>query len=278
MSPSLTSDQVNRIVANQHHDPFEILGPHAIDQNGQSGWVIRAYLPNADSATVIFAEQESEYPMTAVHHPHFFECSFHALVLSTYQFRVTEAGQEKVIYDPYAFKSPLLTEFDQYLFAEGNHHRIYEKLGAHLTTNEGINGVYFAVWAPNARNVSVIGDFNEWDGRQHQMRKGPTGIWEVFVPELGIGTCYKYEIKNPEGHIYEKTDPYGFYQEVRPKTASVVADLEGYDWKDADWIEKRRQTDALARLFQSMKCIWGPGCTALPIIRHCLKTVSVAHR
>jgi 1,4-alpha-glucan branching enzyme len=247
MSLSLTSDQVNRIVANQHHDPFEILGPHAVEQNGQSSWVIRAYLPNAEAATVVVAGQGSEYPMHTVHHPHFFECSLHTSTPPAYQFRVKEAGQERVIHDPYAFKSPLLTEFDQYLFAEGNHHRIYEKLGAHPTTNEGVSGVYFAVWAPNARNVSVIGDFNEWDGRQHQMRRGPTGIWEVFIPGLGVGTCYKYEIKNSEGHIYEKTDPYGFYQEVRPRTGSVVADLEGYDWKDVDWIEKRRQTDALTQ-------------------------------
>ncbi|MGB8699108.1 MAG: 1,4-alpha-glucan branching enzyme [Thermosynechococcaceae cyanobacterium] len=244
MSSSITPEQVQQIVANQHHDPFEILGPHA---NGQSAWVIRAYLPSAESATVICPEQRTEYPMQSSHHPHFFECTLNVAELPTYQFRLTESGQERVIYDPYAFKSPLITEFDQYLFGEGTHYRIYEKMGAHLATVDGVSGVYFAVWAPNARNVSVIGDFNYWDGRKNQMRKGPTGIWELFIPELTVGQCYKYEIKNAEGHIYEKTDPYGYYQEVRPKTASIVADLSDYVWNDASWLEQRRHADPLAQ-------------------------------
>ena len=129
----------------------------------------------------------------------------------------------------------MLTEFDLHLFGEGNHHRIYEKLGAHPTEIDGVKGVYFAIWAPNARNISVLGDFNHWDGRKHQMRKGNTGIWDLFIPELGVGISYKYEIKNYEGHIYEKSDPYGFQQEVRPKTASIVTDLDTYTWNDADW-------------------------------------------
>jgi 1,4-alpha-glucan branching enzyme len=247
MSSPITSEQVQRIVANQYQDPFDILGPHPIDKEGKPAWVIRAYLPNAEAATVICPGLRSEYPMESCHHPHFFECVLDAKEPPTYQLRISEAGHERVMYDPYAFKSPLLTEYDQYLFAEGTHHRIYEKLGAHLTTVEGIKGVYFAVWAPNARNVSVIGDFNYWDGRKHQMRKGPTGIWDLFIPELGAGTSYKYEIKNPEGHIYEKSDPYGFYQEVRPKTASIVADLDAHTWNDADWLENRRNSDPLAK-------------------------------
>jgi 1,4-alpha-glucan branching enzyme len=247
MFPSITSDQVQRIVANQHQDPFDILGPHPIDQAGKPAWVIRAYLPSAESATVICPGLRSEYPMESCHHPHFFECILDAEEPPTYQLRISEAGHERVMYDPYAFKSPLLTEYDQYLFAEGTHHRIYEKLGAHLATVEGVSGVYFAVWAPNARNVSVIGDFNFWDGRKHQMRKGSTGIWDLFIPELGAGTSYKYEIKNPEGHIYEKSDPYGFYQEVRPKTASIVTDLDAHTWNDADWLENRRNSDPLVK-------------------------------
>jgi 1,4-alpha-glucan branching enzyme len=247
MSFPITSEQVQRIVANQHQDPFDILGPHPIDQEGKPAWVIRAYLPNAEAATVICPGLRSEYPMESCHHPHFFECVLDVKEPPTYQLRISEAGHERVMYDPYAFQSPLLTEYDQYLFAEGTHHRIYEKLGAHLTTVEGVKGVYFAVWAPNARNVSVIGDFNYWDGRKHQMRKGSTGIWDLFIPELKAGTSYKYEIKNPEGHIYEKSDPYGFYQEVRPKTASIVADLDAHTWNDADWLENRRNSDPLAK-------------------------------
>jgi 1,4-alpha-glucan branching enzyme len=247
MTVSISPDQVQRIIANQHHDPFEVLGPHSVEINGALSWVIRAYMPTAEAVMVICPDQRSEHPMQASQHPHFFECTLEGKELPTYQFRVTEGGHERVMYDPYAFKSPLLTEYDRYLFAEGNHQRIYEKLGAHPTTLEGVNGVYFAVWAPNARNASVIGDFNFWDGRQHQMRKGPTGIWDLFIPELAVGTSYKYEIKNEAGHIYEKTDPYGFYQEVRPKTASIVADLSDYTWNDTDWLENRRHADPLAQ-------------------------------
>ncbi|HEY9827156.1 MAG TPA: 1,4-alpha-glucan branching enzyme, partial [Stenomitos sp.] len=210
-------------------------------------WVIRAYLPNAESVVVMCPERRSEYVMQPTHHPHFFECSLEGATPPSYQFRITEGGYERVIYDPYAFKSPLITEYDRYLFGEGSHQRIYEKLGAHVTVIDGVSGVYFAVWAPNARNVSVLGDFNYWDGRKHQMRKGPTGIFDLFIPGLDVGTSYKYEIKNYEGHIYEKTDPYGFHQEVRPKTASIVADLDSYAWQDAAWLEQRRNSDPLAQ-------------------------------
>ena len=152
--------------------------------------------------------------MKSEHHPHFFECTIEIPELANYQLRVKEGEHDRFIYDPYAFRSPKLTEFDLHLFSEGNHHRIYEKLGAHLTSVDGITGVYFAVWAPNARNVSVLGDFNYWDGRKHQMRKSQNGIWELFIPGLLVGTHYKYEVKNQDGHPYEKSDPYGFQQEV----------------------------------------------------------------
>jgi 1,4-alpha-glucan branching enzyme len=118
-------------------------------------------------------------------------------------------------------------------------------MGAHPLTVEGVAGVYFAVWAPNARNVSIIGEFNNWDGRLHQMRKRGNGTWDLFVPEVAVGTKYKYEVKNWEGHIYEKSDPYGFYQEVRPKCASIVADLDSFEWHDAEWLEQRRNTEQL---------------------------------
>jgi len=247
MTITVTPDQIDRIVWNQHQDPFEVLGPHRIERDGEPAWVVRAYLPTADAASVIFPEERTEYPMQALHNPHFFECTVDVPELSNYQLRIKEGEHERVIYDPYSFKSPRLTEFDLHLFAEGNHHRIYEKLGAHVTRIDGVEGVYFAVWAPNARNVSVIGDFNYWDGRKHQMRKGLSGIWELFIPELGFGEHYKYEIKNQDGHIYQKSDPYGFQQEVRPKTASIVTDLTAYTWDDNAWMEKRRHTDALSQ-------------------------------
>ena len=203
------------------------------------------YLPRANAAWVILPEERKEQPMKSVHHPHFFECVLEKSDLSNYQLRIQEGEHERVTYDPYAFRSPLLTDFDIHLFGEGNHHRIYEKLGAHLTQVNGVAGVYFAVWAPNARNVSVLGDFNQWDGREHQMRIRDGGIWELFIPSVNPGVSYKYEVKNQTGHIYEKTDPYGFQQEVRPKTASVVCDLSTYCWSDEDWIAQRRHTDPL---------------------------------
>ncbi len=247
MSLIIAPEQIDRIVWNQHHDPFEVLGPHRVEVDGKTSWVVRAYLPNAEAAWVVRPEERMEYPMQAVHHPHFFEATIETPELANYQLRLKEGEHERVIYDPYAFRSPLLTDFDLHLFSEGNHHRIYEKLGAHFTEIDGINGVYFAVWAPNARNVSVLGDFNYWDGRKHQMRKGSTGVWELFIPEVAVGDSYKYEIKNYDGHIYEKSDPYGFQQEVRPKTASIVTDLDSYQWNDADWMETRRHTDALTQ-------------------------------
>ncbi len=244
----IAPEQIDKIVWNHHQDPFEVLGPHPLEQNGKvESWIVRAYLPNAQAAWVVCPDERQEYSMQSVHHPNFFECKIDRAELANYQLRIHEGSHERVIYDPYAFRSPKLTDFDLHLFAEGNHHRIYEKMGAHAMEQNGVQGVYFAVWAPNARNASVLGDFNNWDGRQHQMRKRGNGTWELFIPELGPGTHYKYELKNWEGHIYEKTDPYGFSQEVRPKTASIVSDLESYQWNDRDWMEQRRNGDPLEK-------------------------------
>ena len=247
MSLTIAPEQIDRIVWNQHHDPFEVLGPHMIQQDGKTVWAVRAYLPQAEAAWIILPESRKDYPMQTSHHPHFFECIIEAKEVSNYQIRYQEGEHERVIYDPYAFRSRRLSDFDLHLFAEGSHHRLYEKMGAHPTQIDGVDGVYFALWAPNARNISVLGDFNHWDGRKHQMRKGNGGIWELFIPGSDIGDRYKYEIKNNEGHIYEKSDPYGFRQEVRPKTASIVTDLEAYAWHDQDWMEKRRHTDPLTQ-------------------------------
>ena len=135
-----------------------------------------------------------------------------------------------------------LTDFDFYLFGEGKHYRIYEKLGAHLSEREGKSGVYFAVWAPNAQEVGVVGDFNHWNVHQCLMKRNQMGIWEVFVPGLKLGEKYKYAIKNAHGNYCFKTDPYGYQQELRPATASIVTDLD-YSWQDQSWLEKRRQSD-----------------------------------
>jgi 1,4-alpha-glucan branching enzyme len=139
-------------------------------------------------------------------------------------------------------------ELDLYLFGQGDHHKIYEKLGAHPMEVNGVKGVYFAVWAPNARNVSVIGNFNVWHGGKHQMRVlGSSGIWELFVPDIGVGEVYKYEVKDQSGNIFEKSDPYGFQFEVRPASGSIVADLSKHQWADQQWMDRRLRTDPLAQ-------------------------------
>jgi 1,4-alpha-glucan branching enzyme len=247
MTTMISPEQIDRIVWNQHHNPFEVLGPHPLDVDGKTGWVVRTYQPNVEAVSLLLPESREEIPMQPTHNPHFFECWVEHGELGTYQFKLKSGDHERVVYDAYAFSSPALTDYDLHLFAEGNHHRIYEKMGAHVMEMGGVTGVYFALWAPEARNVSLLGDFNSWDGRAHQMRKGHTGVWDLFIPGLGVGAPYKFEVKNRDGHIYEKSDPYGFQQEVRPKTASIVTDLNTYSWKDDAWMEQRRNQDPLAK-------------------------------
>ncbi len=248
MTSKISLEQVNQIVNNLHHNPFEILGCHQISKTfGSIKWIIRAYIPDATNISVVLPKKKRSFPMHSLHHPHFFECEVKESEIKPYQLEITKAGQKTIIYDSYQFTEDYITDYDIYLFGQGDHHYIYDKLGAHVTEQSGIKGVRFAVWAPNARNVSLIGDFNEWDGRQHQMRQRQDMIWELFIPELGFGTHYKYEIKNPEGHIYPKSDPFGFTQEIRPQTASIVADLDSYQWQDEPWLKQREQTDILTQ-------------------------------
>jgi 1,4-alpha-glucan branching enzyme len=152
------------------------------------------------------------------------------------------------VLDPYAYP-PVLTDFDLHLIGEGTHYLKYEKLGAHLRDIGGDGGVHFAVWAPNAQRVSVVGDFNGWDGRRHPMRnRGDSGVWEIFIPGLREGTVYKFEIRsNVGGYIVQKADPYAFYAEVRPKSASIVHSIDRYAWNDQDWLTSRPQSDLLHR-------------------------------
>lgn len=243
----VNADEVDRISRNLHHDPFTLLGPHEVEVEGRRVWAVRAWLPDARSVTVRDPQSKIEYEMQSVHHPHFFEVLLPDWdKLRIYQFHVTaENGHERYVHDPYFFL-PQMGEMDLYLFGMGDHHKIYEKMGAHPAVVNGVSGVYFAVWAPNARNVSIVGNFNQWHGGKHQMRVlGGSGIWELFIPDIGAGEVYKYEIKDQNGNIYLKADPYGYQHENRPKTASVVADLNTFNWTDQEWMEKRRQTDVL---------------------------------
>jgi 1,4-alpha-glucan branching enzyme len=186
-----------------------------------------------------------QHPMTLVHPEGFYECVFkdEPDVFSYKLRRVSIDGVSATFHDSYAFL-PLLTEFDLYLFGEGNHYRIYEKLGARRVVSNGVEGVEFAVWAPAARSVSVIGDFNEWDRRRHAMRAlGSSGVWEIFVPSLPDGTLYKFEIKTSEGYVLDKADPFARMMEVRPRTASIVAASSTHQWTDQDWMLSRRTCD-----------------------------------
>ncbi len=240
-TPTVTPEQVESIATNQHHDPFYILGPHQVTINKKPQWVIRAWLPDAKKVWLRMPKNKTEILMQPVHNQHFFEIVVDWPELKPYQFHVlAENGHEKYIYDPYFFL-PQITEEDLYLFGMGDHHKIYEKMGAHLMDVDGVSGVHFAVWAPNARNVSVLGDFNQWHGGKHQMRcLGSSGVWELFIPDIGTGEKYKYEIKDRHGNMFVKTDPYGFSHELRPYTAAVVADINSYQWQDGDWMERRR--------------------------------------
>ncbi len=239
--PTVSSSAIEAIVNAYHGDPFSVLGPHPVD----GGLSVRAFVPNVQSVVVLL-ESGKEIEMSRVHSDGFFEAAIpRAKVPLLYRLRWMDFdGNSRIHEDPYRFP-PTLSDYDEYLLAEGTHARIYEQLGAHRMTVEAVDGVRFAVWAPSAARVSVIGNFNQWDGRRHPMRlHHDSGIWELFLPGLGTGELYKYEIKTRyHGYMVAKSDPVGFYSEMRPKTASIVWDLNQYDWQDTDWIDRRGEID-----------------------------------
>lgn len=234
--------EIDQIVHSAHRDPFAILGAHKVRKSNKQSVAVRAFLPDAAQAAVIDHETGAEYPMKRLHPDGFFEAMFRDRA-EVFRYRLKKIdynGVASTFVDPYSLL-PVLSDFDLYLIAEGTHNRQYEKLGAHRMTVEGFEGVLFAVWAPNALRVSVVGDFNQWDGRRHMMRvRGTTGIWELFIPGLDDGTIYKFEVKSRfKGYLAEKADPYAFFSELRPKSASIVWDLDSYQWSDGDWMQSR---------------------------------------
>ena len=239
---------IKKIIAAEHHDPFSVLGMHEAEGQGKGALVVRAFLPQADRAFVLSGEKTvEETPMSKVDKSGLFECLFkNRSTFFPYKIKTISPGNETRIFtDPYCLP-PVLSDYDLHLFAEGNHDTIYERLGAHCMVHAGAAGVLFAVWAPNALRVSVVGDFNGWDGRCHPMRvRGSSGIWELFIPGLAEGEYYKYEIKARDGSLLIKADPYAFYSETRPKTASIVYAVDTHTWKDAPWIARRDTSDPL---------------------------------
>ncbi len=236
----LPSDaDVDALVRAEHGDPFAILGPHA----DGDGLVIRAYLPNAlgvevldrSGANALGSMEQGQVPgffVTRLLHP------------QPYLLRIRWAGGEQITEDPYSF-GPQLGEIDMHLFSEGNHREIGRVFGSQVVEVDGVAGVRFAVWAPNARRVSVVGDFNGWDGRRHPMRlRFPSGVWELFIPRLQPGDAYKYEILGPQGVLPLKADPVALATEHPPGTASVVARPLDYPWRDADWLQRRKALQA----------------------------------
>lgn len=236
---SAPPDEVSQILRAEHGDPFHVLGMHLVEWHGQVAVAIRAFLPDAHEAWVVRGESNI-IPLKRIHPDGFFEAIFPGdQAMFPYRLRTDYAGQHE-FEDTYRFP-PVLSDFDLYLLAEGTHQKSWEKLGAHVLEVSGVRGVVFAVWAPNAQRVSVVGNFNHWDGRQHPMRaRGATGIWELFIPGLREGELYKYEIKGRyKNYLGLKTDPYGLYAELRPKTASIVYNLDRYNWTDQAWVAER---------------------------------------
>ncbi|WP_394890819.1 1,4-alpha-glucan branching protein GlgB [Mesorhizobium sp. AaZ16] len=228
--PGLTArSDVEAIVSGRHGDPFSVLGVHEADGR----LVARCFVPHAEFVTAFTLQGKKAGELARVHDAGFFEGKLSIRKRQPLKYLARNAGGEWQLTDPYSF-GPVLGPMDDYFIAEGSHLRLFDKLGAHLISHEGASGVHFAVWAPNARRVSVVGDFNEWDGRRHSMRhRIDTGIWEVFVPDLGEGRPYKYEIIGPKGEkLPLKADPFAFRSELRPATASVTTTPLRHEWGD----------------------------------------------
>jgi 1,4-alpha-glucan branching enzyme len=273
-------DEIERVVRGESDGASRILGPHWVERAGTRVLVLRAFRPGAMEASIFWRGNPEAQAMTEIHPGGMFETVAPSWVAASreeapvddagssgskpasapianisedaepisptvyrLQFRFAD-GNSWEGYDPYAFP-PLLTDYDLYLSGEGTHYLKYEKQGAHLREINGVRGVHFAVWAPNAQRVSVVGDFNFWDGRVHTMRnRGVSGLWELFIPGLEEGTLYKFEIRSRYGNFVRlKSDPYGFAAELRPKSASVVVNIDHYEWKDPEWMTARAARD-----------------------------------
>ena len=239
----LTKSEFEAILHARHGSAHSVLGMHPLTYRRSRGLVVRALLQDAVACEVILTDETppAVFPMKLLAPEGLFEVFIpkHHDV-RVYELRATSAaGRVRQFRDPYCFL-PTLGDQDLYLFNEGNEHRIYNKLGSHLRDLGGVKGTAFAVWAPSAARVSVVGDFNGWDGRYHTMRSlGASGVWEIFIPGLESGSLYKFEIRDSHGSIRVKTDPYGTRFEPPPGNAAIVCAADGFTWTDGDWITKR---------------------------------------
>jgi 1,4-alpha-glucan branching enzyme len=237
---SIEDRALDAISAGTCDDPFAVLGPHPTTVNGGPALVVRAMQPGASAIELVAGGRVT--PMRRIRPDGLFELVVPGTGNAAefvYRLRIHEDDIPRETVDPYRF-GPVLSDFDLHLLAEGTHYRAWEKLGPHRQTIDGVDGIHFAVWAPNAQRVSVIGDFNQWDGRVHVMRRlVPSGMWELFVPDLPDGACYKYEVRTAAGHLLHKSDPYARRFEVPPNTASIVWTEGEYVWGDEAWLRDR---------------------------------------
>ena len=228
-------------------DPHRILGMHEIATDGTTKLYVRAFLPTATGVTVLDPTTQDHFPLTKIHADGFYEGE---ITDRTKWFRYLlkiefENGESFTTHDPYSF-APVLTDYDIFLFGQGTHYKIADKLGANVMTVDGIDGVLFALWAPNAARVSVVGSFNNYDGRRHVMRLRQNGIWELFIPGLKQYDRYKYEIKTRDGVLLQKSDPYAKFNELRPSTNSLIYDITKYKWNDEAWLAARNANHPLS--------------------------------
>ncbi len=239
MKPILSEAEINAIIYGMHGAPFSLLGMHETGPD-RPGVVVRAFRPYAVKVELVRKSDGKTFEMPRIHADGLYEAFFPKAKPFAYTFRLTWFdGTTADLEDPYRF--PLqLTDLDLYLHGEGTNVRSYKKMGAHPMTIDGVEGVHFAVWAPNAIRVSVVGWFNQWDGRIHPMQqRAGSGVWELFMPHLKPGDLYKFEVKGHDDFLAQKADPYGFASEIRPRTASMVWDHETYQWNDEEWLSQR---------------------------------------
>ena len=243
----LTQEELRSLVEVRSRSPHELLGLHQLGDG--SGLVARALVPEAAKVEIqpVHEKEQPVIKLKRIPKTDLFEGTTKlANRVYAYDLVITDReGKVRRTRDPYSFL-PTLGEGDLYLFGKGDERRIYDKLGSQLRTIDGVPGTSFAVWAPNAQRISVVGDFNGWDGRCHQMRSlGSSGVWEIFVPGVTQGEHYKYEVRSLHGDIGLKTDPYGFFFETPPKNAAIVWANAKFAWTDEHWLNQRRQRDAL---------------------------------
>lgn len=254
MITTMNAHDIIAVVSAVHRNPHQVLGMHIVEAKYMNELkkmpVVRTFLPDAKQVIVVDTNTNEQWEMEKIHQDGLYE----AIVWDRtekfpYKFKVKNyGGGEWEMQDAYEEWHEEITDFDRYLFNRSRHYKIYEKMGAHVRTINGKTGVFFSCWAPNAQRVSVIGNFNSWDGRKDVLELlVDSGIWVLFKPGLQEGELYKFEIKGKNGELLEKADPYAFQSELRPRTASVVHTIKEFDWTDDEWLDTRRKQDLLNR-------------------------------